>query len=167
MDDAAAMRDSEGFRDVSHPGASARIGDGSLFKNLVQRLAVQELHDEIRSGSGLLDAHVVKRDDVRMRELSDGAGFLQEAFPAFSAGQVRGEQFDGDGATNERVEGSGHAAESACADGVEDLVSADLHGQCPFPKRSSSCERKKFLRSSKLSNSPVPPCTLVLGRSVW
>src|ERR1700756_2429421 len=95
-----------------------------------ERLAFDKLHDKIRGRSGFFDAHVVKRDDRRMRQLTDNARLAQETVAGLATREFGGEKLYGNRAVDERVITADDTAMSARADGFKDLVAADLHGWC-------------------------------------
>ncbi|HJZ76415.1 MAG TPA: hypothetical protein VKE51_31990 [Vicinamibacterales bacterium] len=95
--------------------------DPSSRDLLVERLAVEILHDEIVSP--VLVAHVIKRADVRMCERGDCLGFAFEA--GFQFGIGRGQDLDGDRAIEARVPRFVDLAEAACAEWREDVVGAE------------------------------------------
>jgi hypothetical protein len=141
VNDAAAMGDTQRFGDVADPGASARIRHCAFLQNFVQRLAFEIFHDEIGRRSRFGDAHIVQRDDIGVRELSDGTSFLKEALAAFAVGEVGREKLDGHGAADEWIKSARDAAESASADGIENLVASNLHSNNPLRACRSICAR--------------------------
>jgi hypothetical protein len=74
------------------------------------------------------DAHVVERDNRRMRELADDACFLQEALAGFTAREFLGEELDGYLAADHGIVGACDAASGTGADDFENFVASDLHG---------------------------------------
>src|SRR5207302_5269434 len=81
-----AVRHAERASHVRGPGASSWKENTAFVQNAIERLAFQILHDEIGRLRGFVNAHVVKRDDGRMRELANDARFLNKTLPGFAAG---------------------------------------------------------------------------------
>src|SRR5579864_8666082 len=79
---APAMRGVQCGCDFTHPCASTWQGNAALGENLIERLPLEEFHDEIRCVRRFVDSHVVQRNDTGMRKLADNARFLQEAVAA-------------------------------------------------------------------------------------
>jgi hypothetical protein len=122
VDDAGAMsgaqRASHGDRDVD---PCLQI-DPAACKALLQRFALQQLHDEIRVTVANI-ADVVKGADVRMLEGGDRAGFALEAVSRLGGlGDIRGQHLDGDVAIEPRVARLVDLAHAARADRGDDLV---------------------------------------------
>ena len=70
-----------------------------------ERLALEKLHDEERRALVLAD--VVKRADVRMRQLRDDTRFPAEAFTKLGiGGETFGENFDRDRSLESRIAGA-------------------------------------------------------------
>ena len=91
---------------------------------MLQRLAVEQLHDEERRAVVLAD--VVESTDVRVGQLGDGPRFTVEPFAELRTGGECGRQdLDGDGAIEPRVTGFEHLAHATGADRREDLVGAE------------------------------------------
>jgi hypothetical protein len=128
VNDAAFVRDVEGFRSVSDPGAGARKRQRALFENPIERNAIDKFHNEIRRLRGVFDAHVMERDDVGMGKLADDAGFAQEKVASFALRDFRREDFDGHGAPDHGIEAANHAASGADAESFKELVATDLQG---------------------------------------
>jgi len=123
-----AMRDVERFSCVGDPCAGARKRQSALFQNAIERNAVDKFHDEIGRLCGFLDAHVMQRDDVGVRELADDASFAQEAVASFALRDFGRENFDGHGAADQGIEAAHDAASGADAESFKELVATDLHG---------------------------------------
>jgi hypothetical protein len=88
---------------------------------LAQRFADEQLQYGIRHA--LLNAEVVDRQDVRMRERRDGLRFALEAFACVGVdGQVRRQDLDRHVAGEPGVVGTVHLAHPACAQRCQDLV---------------------------------------------
>jgi hypothetical protein len=86
-----------------------------------QRLARHVLEHEVQLA--VLVADFVQRRNVRVRERSGCARFLQESLAAFAVAGDRGRQhLDRDGATQPGIARAVHLAHPACADPVEDSV---------------------------------------------
>ena len=95
----------------------------ALLQVIRQRFPLQVLHHQIVDS--ILMADVEERADVRMIQAGDGARFAIEALAQVRAiGQVRGQDFDRDGAVEPRVASFIDLAHAARADRGEDLVGA-------------------------------------------
>ena len=136
MDDALAMRFVE------------RVGDfGRDFQRLLERerafleaggarLALEAGHDENMRAVGFAD--IVDAADVGMVEGGDGARLaLEPRAHVGVAGNLSGEDFDGDGAIEPRVPRFVDFAHPTCPDGTHDFVWAQALacGQCHRPVR--------------------------------
>ncbi len=93
----------------------------SLLQTGRQSVALHQLHDEVVNP--ILFAHVVERADVRVVQAADGFGFALEAFTQTGvAGELFGQDFDGDGAIQARVDGGVHLSHTARTELVGDFV---------------------------------------------
>src|SRR5882724_2200146 len=128
VDDALAMRDAERNGDIANPGARAGKWDRAFFQDAIERLTIHKFHDEVRNLRGFVDTHVMQGENARVRDLSDDARFLEKLLAGFAARDFRGKNLDRDDAPDERVMRANDAAESASTDGVEDFVTANVHG---------------------------------------
>ena len=137
VNDSLAMCDAERSSNVANPGARAGKRDRTFFQNAIKRLAIHKFHDEIGRLRHFVDTHVMQGENAGMRDLSDDARFLEKLLAGFASGDFRGENLDGDDASDERIMRANDAAEGASADGVEDFVTANFHGG-PFQKPRES-----------------------------
>src|SRR5579859_51429 len=125
---------------LSGPSASAREGNASLGKNLVEGLPFHEFHDEIRRLRGLVNPHVVQGDDARMRKLADHARFLEKTVAACSLCQSGRKEFNGDDSPDHGIVRAHDLAVCAGADDVDNLIAAYLHGAFPSDSCCSTME---------------------------
>ena len=90
----------------------------------IERLPLDQFHgqepDAIRIFSG------IDRDDVRVVECGDGAGFAREAFvPRRIGGHAGGQHFQRNIAGEPGIAGAIHLAHSACPERADDLIRPD------------------------------------------
>ena len=78
VDDAARVRRGEALRHLRRPVQRGGQRDGSLVEAGPERLALEQLGDEV--GLAVVDAHVVEGDDVRVGHRADQPRFPLEAF---------------------------------------------------------------------------------------
>jgi hypothetical protein len=79
----------------------------------------------------LLLTDVVQRADVRVRQLRNRAGFAVEALPELRvAGQILGEDLDGDRAVKPRVAAFVNLPHAARTEWREDFVRTQPHADC-------------------------------------
>ncbi len=122
VDDAAAVGVGECTADVDENLANLRRGEcPAPGEHAGERLAAQELHDEVDHPPALADA--VDGDDAGVLELGGGAGFALEALDELLVERQReGKDFDGDVALElalARLEDDRHAPAPEL---VEDFV---------------------------------------------
>ncbi len=129
VNDPFSMGDGESDGDIAGPSTSTRIGNGAFFQDTIERLTVHKFHDEVWCLGCLVDAHIMQRQNGRVRNLTNGTCFLKEAIAGCAAGDFRGKDLDGDNTPDERVVCADDAAEGARADRVENLITTDLHLQ--------------------------------------
>ena len=92
---------------------------------LAQRLALEQLGDHERRA--VVSAEIVDREDVRVVELAGGARLLLEATqPVGVLGEGRGQDLEGDLATDARVARAIHLAHAADAERPRHFVGSDL-----------------------------------------
>ena len=117
MDDAAPVRRVERAGDLDRRSAApARSGSAPLGQAVRQRLALEELHDEVVGP--VLVADVVEHADVRMREREIVFASRSKPLPQLRrGGHVRGQHLDRDVASQPRVLRPVDLAHSAGADG--------------------------------------------------
>ena len=91
------------------------------LQSLRERLALDIFHHQ--KINVVLESRVVKRADVRMIQAGDGFCFALKSLAQFRAvGEMRGQNFNRDGAIEARVAGFVHFAHSARADRGENFV---------------------------------------------
>jgi hypothetical protein len=99
---------------------------------LLERLAVDELHDEVRQARTLVLVHLVDRNEVVVRDRGGGAGLAAEPLPRdLVVGELRVDHLHGHVAGQARVVGVQHDAHSPAADDPQDAELAEL----PEPAR--------------------------------
>ena len=116
-----------------------RLGNGAVALDpLAERLAVNELHDEVRGVSRL--AVVDGADDVGVVEPAGGAELLLEALQQDGiARHVRGHDLDGDDLSGGAVAALPDGAHAAFGDLFEQVVVADGLHRGPGKVRSHRC----------------------------
>jgi hypothetical protein len=135
MDDAVRVRGVERLDDLAGDGQRLGERERSADDAFGQRLALDQLEDDGRAGSGVLDA--VDGGDARMVDGGEQPRLALEAGEAIRiAGERRRQHLDGHVAAQPRVAGAIHLANPARADEVADLVRANDgatrqgHGTC-------------------------------------
>jgi len=124
VDDSAPVRRIERAGDLDADPQGLVDRQRAFAQPIRQRLALEELHDQV-VGSVLV-AHVVKRANVRMRELRDRLRLTLEALPQLRrGGHVRRQNFDRDIAAEPRVLRLVDLPHPSRTDGREDLVGAE------------------------------------------
>src|SRR5262249_25369521 len=94
-------------------------------QSLLQRLAVEVLHDEI--GDAVLVANVVHRANVRMAQAGNGVCLtLEPRTPRGVVGDAGVKNLEGDITIEPRIAGPIHFAHPTSADRLEDFVGAEL-----------------------------------------
>ena len=102
MDDAASVCGGEAMRDLCDPVEGVRKGNGPGAQPIAQRLAVEQLRDEVRPAVGCPD--VIKRQQIRMIECAGRACLLLESPQPVRIGREPGRQhFDRDIAADPRI----------------------------------------------------------------
>ena len=121
MDDALLMRALQRVRYLDGDLQQLLGRKRALLQPLVQGLALQVLHHQ--EVHARLVAHVVQRADVGVGQGGYRLGLAVEALPQSRvAGQVRGQDLDGDGALQASVAGAVHLTHAAGAGRGLDLV---------------------------------------------
>ena len=132
MHDAVAMREREAFGHLRDDvGDPMRRQHDSRVEDLAQRLAVEELHGDVRHVFAL--AHVVNGHDVGMVESPRGPGFAEEPSLERVGLRVRHADihgFDRDQPIDKRVESLVDDTHRAACDLADDLVSAESLPGC-------------------------------------
>ena len=124
MDDALAVRAVERLGDLDPVAEDLLARERAARETRRQGLPFEVFHDEILGP--VLVADVVEDADVRMRQARDRPRLALEAFAEAGArGEMRREDFDGDGAVEPRVDGAVHLAHPAGPDRRLDLVRSD------------------------------------------
>ena len=128
MYDALAVRGREAPRDLLAPLDRVALRDRGGIELAPQRLALEELGDEKRSGLGR--PHVVEREQVGMIQRADRPHFLLEAPQSIRIRRDLARQdFDRDVAADARIAGPVDLAHAARTEGVDDFVGAEF-GAC-------------------------------------
>ena len=105
VDDIAAVRIGEAVRHLLHDVELLLEGQLALGDELLEVLALEELHGHVELVVGL--AEVEHRDDVRVVQLGGGASLPEEPFLVLVVrAQGRGNRFDRDGSTKDRILGT-------------------------------------------------------------
>ena len=126
MDDPFLVRRFEGVEHLPGMGDGFVERHGAPLQPRGQRLAVDELENQITRLAGVGDFEPVNRADVRVAQCGENLRFAFEPGDAF--GVVRdeiGEGLDGDVAVQSRVTGFVDLAHAACAQLGLDLVGPD------------------------------------------
>ena len=124
MGDALPVRLVEGVRNLDSDLQRLIERQRPLLQPLGQRVALEILHDQ--EVGALVLAHVVQRANVRVIQAGDGLRLaLEPLLEVGVCGDMRGEDFDGDGAVQAGVAGFVHLAHAARAEGGEDFVGAE------------------------------------------
>ena len=126
VDDAARMRVRERLCDLrDEMQRLAPVELAALFHILLERDAVDEFHDDILRFTA---AHVVDRDDVRVREHCDGLRLVAEAAAEVRVlGKVAFEHLDRDETVQAVALGLVDDRHAAAADDFEQLVAVVEH----------------------------------------
>ena len=120
VDDAGLVRLREAARDLHREIERLLDGQRSAVDEVAQRPAVDELHREIRRGTGLADFE--DRDDVRMIQRGRGARLERETREAFLVREeVFRQDLQRDLAAEPRVRRAVDLAHPAGAEPVDDL----------------------------------------------
>ena len=124
MHDPAGVRSLEAFCDLRGVVDRLPTRQGAGTDRVAQGVAVEQLHDGV--GDAPIRPEIVYRQDVGMRQRSDGVRLALEARDPIRIGRKRrGEDLDGDLPPQLRVAGAIHLAHPACAERRQDLVPAD------------------------------------------
>jgi hypothetical protein len=123
VDDAALVGSFQGFSDL--PGDRQRLADGqrSACQSLGERLARNQLHDEI--AATLLFVQLIDRGNMRMVERRQKPGFTLKAghpFPVLC--EFIAHHLDGNQTVELRVAGAEDLPHAAGPQGVEDFIAA-------------------------------------------
>src|SRR5262249_14493861 len=121
VNDALLVRLVQGGRDLDSVAEDLLGRERSAAEAVCQRLALQELHDQVLGA--VLVADVVEREAVRVRRRGYGLRLSLEALPdLLAAGEMRGKDLDGDRAVQPRVLRLVDLTHPSRPDGREDLV---------------------------------------------
>ena len=121
VDDAAAVRRGQAAGDLLRVRQGLAQRQRAAAERAAQRLAVEQLGDDV--GPPVGGADVVDRDDVRVVERGGGARFQLEAVEALRIGrEARRQHLDGDVAAEARIAGPIDLAHAAGAEQRDDLV---------------------------------------------
>jgi hypothetical protein len=110
------------------------------FEMAFERGTVDELHDQVRHGPGVLDG--VNADNVVVADRGGDPGLADEALVGrVAVGQVRGQHLDGDDTLQPLVERLEDDAHAALADDSQHLVMAKPAERARFPRRGQEFQR--------------------------
>ena len=125
VDDRLVVRRGEPVRHLQRVVHGLARGDRARPQALAQRLALEQLGDEV--GSALVVPHVVDDEDVRVVEEPGGAGLVLEAVAARRVGgDARRQHLDRHRAPEARIAGAVHLAHPPGPQAPEDLVRPDV-----------------------------------------
>src|SRR5262249_22052119 len=125
MNDPMTMRLGNAARDLCAELNCLIERQGAPSQPVLQRLSLEVLHDE--KFDAVLVAHVIKRADVRMRELRDRFRLSLQALPALRRrGHALRQQLDRDIPAQARASRSVNLTHPSCAEGREQLVRTEL-----------------------------------------
>ena len=117
-----------------------RAGERAALQPPAERLALQELEDDVRDAA--FAAHVEDGEDVRMVQGGDGPGFLLKAAqPLRVGGVVRRQDLEGDLSAEAGVAGPVDLTHPPGADGGETLVRAETAAR---HERHDSWDLRRF-----------------------
>ena len=120
MDDAEVVRGRQPLRGLARVIERFPFGKRPLFQTAAERLAFQQLRDDVRRAAE--DARVVDGKDIRMIELAGRARFLLEAMHAAGIRRERlRDQLDRHVAPETRITRAVHIAHPAGAEPAGDL----------------------------------------------
>lgn len=154
MNEARGMRSAQGVQNLQTDLADGLEGQLLTAHELVERLAVQQLHREVRIAFRG-DASVENRDDPRVADGGRRARFDQESRGQVGAhAQVRVQHLQRDHGTREAVVSAHHDAHAALADqaldlvpSVDDAADAEHRASLREPRQMRTCVQVRgFLR---------------------
>jgi hypothetical protein len=127
VNDGAPMRDRKSRSYVAGPLTGGGIWNAAFGDDFFERLAFDHFHDQEGGLCRFLDAHVMDGDDVRMGKLGDNTRFAEKKVAGVAAGELRTEEFDGNGTVEEGIVAADYAAVGADAESFVNLIATDLH----------------------------------------
>src|SRR5262249_53825469 len=147
-------------RDIEEPAA----GDRAAIDQSAEGLAFDQFGDDVRLPVGLSD--VVDGDDIGVVERAERARLLLEPLAAdHVAGNVSGQDLDGDGAVEAAVLRAPDLSHAALAELLENVIIAESaagHGVLLYASRVHRSIFKVFSAPLRLrvnpSGRPVSPC---------
>jgi hypothetical protein len=143
MDDAGAMRRVERIGDLDRRLQRPVERQRAALEGRRQRLAFEELHDEI--GDAVVASDVVQRADVRMTETGDRPRLALEALRQVGVGgEVRRQNLEGDDAAESCIGGTVDFAHPAGTDRGQDFV-----------RSKPASDGQRVVRHAALENSVV------------
>ncbi len=140
MDDALAMRLVERVGNLGGNLQRLVERERPLLETRRERLAVEMRHDKVVRAIDMPD--VVDAADVRMVQRGNGSCLLFESGAKIGiAGDVTGQDLDGDGAIEARVAGFVDLTHPARAQGADDLIRAETGAgeKCQRCPPSAAC----------------------------
>jgi hypothetical protein len=157
--EAMLVRRDEPVRDLLRPLQSARTWERSGLQAGAQRLAVEQLTDEV--WHAVVHADIVEGDDVRVIDGRGGARLALEARPPGGVGANGvGQDLDGDVASEADVVGTVDGAHAAGPDEAADLVRPEhgsrrepvcqpRHASISIARSSRQRSQRSFVRGSR------------------
>ena len=139
MDDATLVRRRESPRDLHGVVDRLTFRHGAVPQPLAERLAFEQLGDDVRDGA--LAADVVDDQKIGMVERAGGPGFRLEAPDAHRGPRapVSRQRLDRDVAAQARIAGAIHLAHASGADQAVDFV------------RAEPCSRRERIAHGRIS----------------
>src|SRR5271168_3031534 len=122
MNNFGAMRAAERGGQIAGPYRNTRKRQGSGGKHPFQRLSLDILHDQIRDAV-FVDARIVERDDVGMREAADNLRLARELLLEVAGTKALKKRLQSDDAPDDGIARLLDAAGRAPAERLEKLVS--------------------------------------------
>ena len=134
VDDALLVRRRETMRHLARDVDGLADRQRACLQAVAQRLALEQLRDDVRSP--VLVADVVDGEDVRVVERRGGLRLLREASQAVGIGRnAGGKDLDGHVAAEGRVAGAVDFAHSAGAEGGHNLAGSESRAGCQGHRR--------------------------------
>ena len=152
MDDSLPVRRFERFGNLFREAKRLFERDGTFLQALEKRVAGHELEDEKPDPVDFLES--VDRSDVRMIERREKLCLTLEASqPIGSVGESFRKDFDGDIALELRVASAVDLPHPTCADGLNNLVEAELGTWFEWHRRMKDI-RKSRIETHVARSSP-------------
>ncbi len=121
MDDSTGVDGGKSFGNGSTDFRGFLMGEGSATKAAAECFALEQLGDGI--GDAVVGADVEEDDDVGMGQGGDDASLALKAGESLGVGgEMSGQNFDGNFATEARIAGAVDLSHAASAQGGDDLI---------------------------------------------